>query len=172
MGFALRAKRGESSFPSLTSKARRPPSSFGVLAARSPRRFRTHPDGEAASSGYAKSTLIDPSDAIMFTSIVLRQVLVRAARGPMLGGTSGVFNRHEAEAGQPLTAERSPESPVGELSPSARRVATSAEAGQAARRSYRWCRPVRATRSRRCPTRCRTWRVRGIFEHRRKRVEP
>ena len=59
----------------------------------------------------------------------------------MLGGTSGVFNRHEAEAGQPLTVERSPESPVGESSPYARRVATSAEAGQAARRSYRWCRP-------------------------------
>ena len=48
LGFALRAKRGESSFPS----------PFGALAARSPRRFRTHLGGEAPSSGYAKSTLI------------------------------------------------------------------------------------------------------------------
>jgi len=47
MGFVLRAKRGESSFPF----------PFGALAARSPRRFRTHPGGEVPSSGYAKSTL-------------------------------------------------------------------------------------------------------------------
>ena len=57
VGFALRAKRGESSFPSPTSKARHAPSPFGALAARSPRRFRTHPGGEVPSSGYAKSTI-------------------------------------------------------------------------------------------------------------------
>ena len=57
MGFALRAKRGGGSFPSPTSKARRAPSPFGALAARSPRRFRTQLGGEAPSSGYAKSTL-------------------------------------------------------------------------------------------------------------------
>jgi hypothetical protein len=59
----------------------------------------------------------------------------------MLGGAGGVSTPHEAKAGQPLKVERSPESPVGQISPFAPRVATSAEAGQAARRSYRWCRP-------------------------------
>ena len=58
MGFALRAKRGEGSFPSPTSKARRAPSPFGALAARSPRRFRTHPGGEVPASRYAKSTFM------------------------------------------------------------------------------------------------------------------
>jgi len=59
------------------------------------------------------------------------------------GGTSGISAPHEAEGGQPLEAERSPESPTGQpgqISPSAPRLAF-AEAGQAARRSCRWCRP-------------------------------
>jgi hypothetical protein len=59
----------------------------------------------------------------------------------MLGGASGVSAPHEAEAGQRLKVERSPEPPAGQISPVAHKTTTCAKAGQAARRSYRCCRP-------------------------------
>ena len=60
---------------------------------------------------------------------------------PHSRGEEAAAGTDEPEARALVKVERLVESPTGQISPFAHKTTTCANAGQAARRSYRWCRP-------------------------------